>query len=1601
VVTPAYILVQLIRDQYKKEQMAWVEYISAIAERVTEDFGVEIGGDLSLLHAPVAKAAQIYFKAFHDIRRVDKLLLDKLVDLEEEGVCEDTPVLQTCAVAEDIDKFCRCTMLAHAKMKRMIAPQWGAGRTHANPSALPSALFVDDIGVKSAEEVIVQARHLHEDKLNGVINSSQLKVVFKDCDALFEGLKVLRELFEIEALVNRFANPTPMGKRSIDIVVPIELLPVDESLEHADQEHERGVPPHLTQSSFRVQIQLQLLRFEEAAREAAPQEQLFAQRLRSVCLALEPKHRPFVQEMMAQQMKIFRPSSAMVAQQTWCSNAWRMCCCSRKQRRRASRRGKADSSDSSHGHGGRACDAVVRRLAIEVDGSEIADPLADLDSAELLQEPLLMQEEEPRAKGRGLYATHEYDIKERFNSSVNGDPEARAGAVEVASEALGEAVVTEGASVVAKGEAVVVAGGGAGGEHRERELRTKVLIYEDHSAESDTLWYDLRWVLESERSNQLLLQDLMVLTKTIAASYALHFVTREDELIVCEGASYTAHAVSDCRFNSTGGIHREIREVNSTLSYGEVKHACRPHLDLSYLDEAFTGLICVNIFVFISFIGLRYFAVAYRPYASKCKALREHSLCISLFFFTFAVALAMLKVYIATSYVGKLGQRPPQIHYDTGANGDGDRAFVHLPPPLANCTSISTTGADGAAIHHSANNGGCVAALDCSPQCRLKSPAALETLCSMYIIAAFYIAYLGYDFHRALCVDSVNFSLRGRAARLAKSISPFLRGLPILAALMKYCLIVLTFGLTLTARSMIKCHDLEYDRQYNLPTPTPPTPAPPAAWISGAGKDWTFASHPGPYAHCSKYDLCTLSYASDGTLANEAGKTFVFNGPDGPPYLLTIDMKAQATFNEWRFFTGGYPKFGAGNLTVQYQTSGGFVNVSGSALTFTGSMDYGGLSNASSRFTTPITAQVWRIKADHKLCNTGDSCPFQLYMSEVQFRNDQAPARLPTPSHQPTRPSSEVLEVSGAVMSDGCHPSVEPLFTGRWYALLILMSMQLLGMVDAVTSKRFWLSSAARTGRMIARFSLFQGVLLVCIIAFLAELRSLRVVHNLPSFHCAAREPRSSFTAAAGYNSPLPTCTSGFPTPPPTLPPPPTPAGNTSNGYDCSNGTSAFTCTPHHAHDPIPSRYQNLSSCQSACVPPKPPVLSDLRTMVAPPPPQPGTDTGAGYTCGSGADGVQLNVTVVQRSTVLTPAPTPAPPTPAPPTPAPAVVTTWKGLASGVAACTTQCVFTLARGFATSADSFKRIELARGSHVTIHGEGHAVIDAHSKDHMFAVDGDAVLNVDGVALQHGKPAEVGANGGGGAVLLNVGASARFTSCKFISNSAPAGSGGAVFAHGETALGFDSCDFFNNTSGGRGGAVDIDGTAATSTRIVNCSFVSNTGTTSSGNGAGAGAVSVQGGTASMTNCSFVDNTASGGSGGAGAGALFVQGGTASMTNCSFVNNLGNTSVGGGAVFALSGSTASIAGCTFRKPAEDSKGHNDIRRCVKGQSSCGCDLTAPTAVVTFKCPAGTVGESVTMVAQDLLPTQLPPATEVVHCTPLLLSWLQVSWRARSMHR
>jgi hypothetical protein len=57
----------------------------------------------------------------------------------------------------------------------------------------------------------------------------------------------------------------------------------------------------------------------------------------------------------------------------------------------------------------------------------------------------------------------------------------------------------------------------------------------------------------------------------------------------------------------------------------------------------------------------------------------------------------------------------------------------------------------------------------------------------------------------------------------------------------------------------------------------------------------------------------------------------------------------------------------------------------------------------------------------------------------------------------------------------------------------------------------------------------------------------------------------------------------------------------------------------------------------------------------------------------------------------------------------------WEDLTKGIAACATPiCNFALAKGFTTPSTGFKSIDIKGPVHISIDGEGVAVIDAHGK-----------------------------------------------------------------------------------------------------------------------------------------------------------------------------------------------------------------------------------------------------------------------------------------------
>jgi hypothetical protein len=120
----------------------------------------------------------------------------------------------------------------------------------------------------------------------------------------------------------------------------------------------------------------------------------------------------------------------------------------------------------------------------------------------------------------------------------------------------------------------------------------------------------------------------------------------------------------------------------------------------------------------------------------------------------------------------------------------------------------------------------------------------------------------------------------------------------------------------------------------------------------------------------------------------------------------------------------------------------------------------------------------------------------------------------------------------------------------------------------------------------------------------------------------------------------------------------------------------------------------------------------------------------------------------------------------------------------------------------------------------------------------------------------------------------------------------------------------------------------------------------------------------------------------------GAVFVdEGSTASFTSCTFTANVvtgTGARYGGGAVFVEASGSATFVGCIFTKPTTAAAGQNDVGRCTAAIPSDYCDDNTAAATVRFACPPGSTGAAVSMSAQDLLATQLPPTKQVVSCTP-----------------
>jgi predicted outer membrane repeat protein len=249
--------------------------------------------------------------------------------------------------------------------------------------------------------------------------------------------------------------------------------------------------------------------------------------------------------------------------------------------------------------------------------------------------------------------------------------------------------------------------------------------------------------------------------------------------------------------------------------------------------------------------------------------------------------------------------------------------------------------------------------------------------------------------------------------------------------------------------------------------------------------------------------------------------------------------------------------------------------------------------------------------------------------------------------------------------------------------------------------------------------------------------------------------------------------------------------------------------------------------------------------------------------------------------------------------------------------------------------------------ISIDGNEQAVIDANCEDQIFVVHTGSSLSIARVTMQNGC-----VEGSGGAVAVL--GFANFTSCRFLHNTANPGSHGA------------------------GGAVALVGGAAT---ITSCTFERNTAPSGFG-GAIFSALNeytlvLKGYTLELKGCTFKNNSATGD--GWGGGAVAVSEGSATITSCTFEANTASDSYEGGGAICVQGVesggwSTTITSCVFKGGTGS---HVDS---VSYQGS-----VPSYGTVTFVCPSMSVGTPVALgKGAQLNATQLPPAKEVVHCTP-----------------
>jgi hypothetical protein len=272
--TPFYFCLRLLQYVHETERAAWIEYNKKVADAIQSTFGYRIESDLGLLHEPISMALQIYSEAFADTKRDGRKALDKLLAVAEVA---EVRISQSTAASGSINQFLKCARAAKEKFKQMLEESWQQDDEQSKRlCAVPSALYAIDIGIKSKAQQILQT----------CTDTVQFKLVFSRCSTLLDGIREMRDAFEVAALINGFAHPTAMGMRAVSLLVKV---PVDSVK---------------CQDFFLVEVQLVLQRFEQAQFLASPHEAAFIELLPAVCRRIDPDDRPLVKELMCALMTL-------------------------------------------------------------------------------------------------------------------------------------------------------------------------------------------------------------------------------------------------------------------------------------------------------------------------------------------------------------------------------------------------------------------------------------------------------------------------------------------------------------------------------------------------------------------------------------------------------------------------------------------------------------------------------------------------------------------------------------------------------------------------------------------------------------------------------------------------------------------------------------------------------------------------------------------------------------------------------------------------------------------------------------------------------------------------------------------------------------------------------------------------------------------------------------------------------------------------------------------------------------------------------------------------------------------------------------------------